>query len=109
MILVFMCVKKKYGNCSGKLQEMEGPALSEKLLKQLEFDDDISKRVQYLIAHHHTYDHVDGIDYQILIEADFLVNLYEDGVSKEAVKKLIIVYLKQITVKPFVEKCLEYR
>lgn len=66
---------------------MEGPALSEKLLKQLEFDDDISKRVQYLIAHHHTYDHVDGIDYQILIEADFLVNLYEDGVSKEAVKK----------------------
>lgn len=88
---------------------MEGPALSEKLLKQLEFDDDISKRVQYLIAHHHTYDHVDGIDYQILIEADFLVNLYEDGVSKEAVKKLIIVYLKQIAVKPFVEKCLEYR
>lgn len=53
----------------------------------MEFDDDISKRVQYLIAHHHTYDHVDGIDYQILIEADFLVNLYEDGVSKEAVKK----------------------
>ncbi|MEE0474515.1 HD domain-containing protein [Holdemanella biformis] len=79
--------EEKYGNCSGKLQEMEGPALSEKLLKQLEFDDDISKRVQYLIAHHHTYDHVDGIDYQILIEADFLVNLYEDGVSKEAVKK----------------------
>lgn len=79
--------EEKYGNCSGKLQEMEGPALSEKLLQQLEFDDDISKRVQYLIAHHHTYDHVDGIDYQILIEADFLVNLYEDGVSKEAVKK----------------------
>ncbi len=79
--------EEKYGNCSGKFQEKEGPALAEKLLKQLGFDDDISKRVQYLIAHHHTYDHVDGIDYQILIEADFLVNLYEGGVSKEAVKK----------------------
>lgn len=79
--------EEKYGNCSGKLQEKEGPALAEQLLKQLKFDDDISKRVQYLIAHHHTYDHVDGIDYQILIEADFLVNLNEDGVSKEAVKK----------------------
>ena len=26
-----------------------------------------------------------GLDYQILVEADFLVNLYEDGVTKEAV------------------------
>ena len=29
---------------------------------------------------------IDGIDYQILVEADFLVNLYEDNVSAEAVK-----------------------
>ena len=75
--------EEKYGNCSGELQEKEGPSLAEKLLKELGFDQDVSNRVQYLIAHHHTYDQVDGIDYQILIEADFLVNLYEDGLSKE--------------------------
>ena len=79
--------EEKYGDCSGKLQEKEGPALAQQLLKQLGFDDEVSKRVQYLIAHHHTYDQVDGIDYQILIEADFLVNLLEDGLSKEAAKK----------------------
>ena len=28
---------------------------------------------------HHTYDEIDGLDYQILIEADFLVNLHESG------------------------------
>ena len=33
--------EEKYGNCSGKLQEKEGPALAEQLLKQLGFDDDI--------------------------------------------------------------------
>ena len=33
----------------------------------------------YLIAHHHTYTNMDGLDYQILVEADFLVNLYEMG------------------------------
>ena len=44
-------------------------------------------RVQYLIAHHHTYDNIDGIDYQILVEADFLVNIMEDGLSKEAALK----------------------
>ena len=79
--------EEKYGDCSGKLQEKEGPALAEQMLKQLGFDDEVSKRVQYLIAHHHTYDQVDGIDYQILIEADFLVNIMEDHLSKEAAKK----------------------
>ena len=48
------------------------------MLKELGFDQDVSNRVQYLIAHHHTYDAIDGIDYQILIEADFLVNMYEE-------------------------------
>lgn len=36
--------------------------------------------------HHHTYNNIEGNDYQILVEADFLVNLYEDNVSLEAVK-----------------------
>ena len=30
---------------------------------------------------------IDGIDYQILVEADFLVNIMEDGLSKEAALK----------------------
>lgn len=83
---IHLC-EDKYGDCSGKLQEKEGPALAERLLKELGFEQDVSNRVQYLIAHHHTYDHVDGIDYQILIEADFLVNIMEDHLSKEAATK----------------------
>ncbi len=79
--------EEKYGNCNGKLQEKEGPAIAKKLLEKLGFDKDVSDRVQYLIAHHHTYNNIDGIDYQILIEADFLVNMYEDNVSNEAVLK----------------------
>ena len=51
------------------------------------FDQDVSERVQYLIAHHHTYNNIDEIDYQILVEADFLVNIMEDGLSKEAALK----------------------
>lgn len=77
----------KYGDCGGRHQEEEGPVLAQRLLHELGFDEQTSKRVQYLIAHHHTYTDVKGIDYQILIEADFLVNLYEDGLSKDAVKK----------------------
>ena len=40
-----------------------------------------------MIADHHTYDNIDGIDYQILVEADFLVNIMESDLSKEAASK----------------------
>jgi predicted metal-dependent HD superfamily phosphohydrolase len=78
--------EEKYGDCSGKYQEKEGPALARELLAELGFSDAVSERVQYLIAHHHTYTDIEGMDYQILVEADFLVNLYEDDVSAEAVE-----------------------
>jgi predicted metal-dependent HD superfamily phosphohydrolase len=83
---IHLC-EEKYANCNGKLQEKEGPALAKELLAQVGFSDEVSERVQYLIAHHHTYNEVDGIDYQILIEADFLVNLHEDNAPKTAVEQ----------------------
>lgn len=75
----------KYGSCSGKLQELEGPAHARKLLEELDFDTADIERVCYLVAHHHTYDNIDGVDYQILVEADFLVNFYEDNTSRDAI------------------------
>ncbi|MGN1098148.1 MAG: HD domain-containing protein [Clostridia bacterium] len=78
--------EEKYGSCSGRLQEMEGPAEAEKMLRGLGFDEAVISRVCALVGRHHTYTDIDGDDCQILIEADFLVNLYEDGVSESAVK-----------------------
>lgn len=84
---IHLC-EEKYGSCNGKLQEKEGPAIAKKLLADLNFDDYISRRVQYLIAHHHTYDDINDIDYQILVEADFLVNIYEDKVSQQSIENV---------------------
>ena len=78
--------EKKYNSTEGKLQEKEGPVIAEKLLSDLGFSGEVSERVQYLIAHHHTYNNIDGIDYQILVEADFLVNMCEDELSEEALQ-----------------------
>ena len=69
--------EEKYGNCNGKLQEKEGPALAEQMLSELGFEKDVIERVSFLVGHHHTYTGIDGLDYQILVEADFLVNLFE--------------------------------
>lgn len=80
---------KKYGCGDGKLQEQEGPAPAEKMLSALGFAPDVTARVCYLVAHHHTYDKVEGIDYRILLEADALVNLYEEHVSTAAVETML--------------------
>ena len=76
--------EEKYGDCNGKLQEKEGPAVAKEMLEGLGFDQAVIERVCYLVGHHHTYSNIDGVDYQILVEADFLVNLYEDNLSKSA-------------------------
>ena len=69
---------EKYGNSNGKNQEIEGPAEAEKMLRGLGgYTEAQIDRVKYLVGHHHTYGNIDGMDYQILVEADFLVNLYE--------------------------------
>lgn len=78
---------EKYGSADGKYQEKEGPARAEELLRHLGYAKDVTERVSFLVGHHHTYSNIEGSDYQILVEADFLVNLYEDGCTKEAVQK----------------------
>ncbi|MBP6527420.1 MAG: phosphohydrolase, partial [Prevotella sp.] len=57
----------------------EGPSEASKLLSSLGgYSNEQIDRICYLIAHHHTYNDIDGLDYQILVESDFLVNIYED-------------------------------
>lgn len=79
--------EEKYGRCDGKLQEQEGPIIAQKMLSQIGFENYIVERICFLIGHHHTYDNIDGLDYQILVEADFLVNLYEDDAGNRAIDK----------------------
>lgn len=78
--------EEKYGRCDGKLQEQEGSAYAREMLKSFpEVTPDETERVCFLIGHHHTYTGVDGADWQILLEADFLVNAYEDELSAESI------------------------
>ena len=77
--------EEQYQRCDGKLQEQLGPKEAEKLLQGLFYSQDIIDRVCYLVGHHHTYQNIDGIDYQILVEADFLVNSFEAHLAPEGI------------------------
>lgn len=77
--------EEKYQSSAGKYQEIEGPAVAEEMLTKLSYDKELIERVCYLIGHHHTYNEINGEDYQILVEADFLVNLAEEQSSQSTI------------------------
>ena len=80
--------RQKYGNANGKYQELESPPLVEDFFAGMPVERDMAERISWLVAHHHTYTHVDGLDYQILLEADFLVNADEGGLARAAIENM---------------------
>ena len=81
--------RKKYGSADGKHQELEGGPLVREFLHDTGLTPAQVDRVAYLVSHHHTLTDIDGIDYQILIEADYIVNAAESEYSKESIKGFI--------------------
>ena len=79
--------KEKYKSSAGPYQEAEGPAPARDMLARLQYDPAVIDRVCYLVGHHHTYNDIYGADYQILVEADFLVNLDEGKANHKAVEE----------------------
>lgn len=77
---------EKYGSSAGAYQEELGPPLAREMLGKIGFRKDAVERVCYLVAHHHTFDDIDDLDYQILVEADFLVNLHEEKMTPQQIK-----------------------
>lgn len=69
--------REKYGSAPGNLQEKESEALLEEFLEEFDLPEDILNRVIYIVSHHHSPKYCDGLDFQILLEADYLVNAHE--------------------------------
>ena len=80
--------REKYGSTHGPYQETEGTLLAAKFLQDSGLSPSVIDRVVYLVGHHHTYSAVDGMDYQILLEADFLVNAEESNLSTDTIRHM---------------------
>jgi uncharacterized protein len=80
--------EQKYNSTAGNYQETEGPIVAKELLMGLNIPNTILDRVLYLIGNHHTYSKIDNIDFQILVEADFIVNIDEDKMEKNAIESI---------------------
>lgn len=47
------------------------------------------ERAAFLVGHHHTLAGIDGLDWQILMEADYIVNAVENGYSLQNISHFI--------------------
>ncbi|MDR2390133.1 MAG: HD domain-containing protein [Planctomycetota bacterium] len=80
--------ERKHDSNAGNWQELEGPPVARELLKDFHLDAFVEERILFLIGHHHHYNSIDGIDFQIVIEADFLVNIFEGGMDRRSIEKI---------------------
>ena len=79
--------REKYGQAAGHLQEVESPALLADFLADAGLTEAEYRRVVFLVSHHHTCEGVEGLDWRILLEADYLVNADEGNASAEAIRR----------------------
>jgi hypothetical protein len=80
--------ERKYSSTAGNYQQIEGPPIARGILADLGVADEITERVCFITGNHHTYNKIDGIDFQIVVEADFLVNIFEDGMTRDAIESV---------------------
>ena len=96
--------REKYGNTNGKRQEEEGVPLVAEFLADTGMTPEQIRRVQFLVGHHHTFMDVDGADWQILIEADYIANAAENGYSTSNIESFLRKFAKTAAGKRLIEE-----
>ncbi len=85
-IAIHRC-EELYGHCMGKFQEKHSQEVAQPFLQGLGVDQVVIDRVCFLLSHHHTFTDVDSVDWRILLEADFLVNGFEENLPENALRQ----------------------
>lgn len=82
---------RKYGSSMGRFQEIEGPPIARKIMRKLGVNDDKINEVCEIVGHHHTPGKIKTLNFKILSDSDWLVNIADDCdiENKDGLKKLI--------------------
>ena len=86
--------REKYGSTNGKHQEREGEPMVRTFLADTDMSIEQIDRIAWLVAHHHTFSDIDGLDYQILVEADYIANASENGYSQVKVRNFMEKFMR---------------
>lgn len=83
--------ERKYDSTAGHYQQIEGPPIARQILKKLDATDEFIETVCAMVGKHHTLNGINTPEFQVLYEADWIVNLQDDfkDLDFEKKKKLI--------------------
>jgi putative nucleotidyltransferase with HDIG domain len=83
--------EQKHGSSAGKYQEIEGPPIAEEILSQYDLSDEVVEHISTIIANHHSAKGIDTMEFRIVWDADWLVNIPADfsDASEERLQEII--------------------
>lgn len=83
--------ERKYGSSAGKYQEIESPPIARNILSQFISDESVLEHVLAIIGNHHSARDIDTLEFRVVWDADWLVNIGADhsDAGPEEIKKLI--------------------
>ena len=81
--------REKYGSALAERQEEEGAILAREFLSGCGLTTEALDCICFLVGRHHTLENVNGMDWQILLEADYIVNAGESGYTRENMENFV--------------------
>ncbi len=87
--------ERRHNSVEGKYQELEGVPVAREIMEDAHIPGWIIDRVCYIVGHHHTLSAINGLDFQAVVEADTLVNIFDKNITdKEKITKIRDVLFK---------------
>ena len=78
--------EEKYGSSSGHLQEALGPEIARRILIKLGVEKENVDEICQIISFHHSPGKINTVNFKVLYDADWLVNLEEEADISDKVK-----------------------
>ncbi len=83
--------ERKHGSSSGRYQEIEGPPIARRILTKMGIDEDATDHVCRIVGSHHSGRDIDTLEFRIIWDSDWLVNIPEEhaAASRSKLRQLV--------------------
>ncbi len=83
--------ERKHGSTAGKYQELEGPPIAREILSNLKFEPAQIDEICDIVGNHHSPGKINTIDFKVVYDADWLVNIGDEYDIKDRTKLANII------------------
>jgi len=70
--------ERKHGSAAGNWQELEGPPIAREILERIGYSQADVEHVCKIVANHHSAKDIDSVEFRIVWDADWIVNIPEE-------------------------------